>query len=268
MSLETIEKEKMATVIYPSPVFGPVKSRRLGRSLGVNLLPEDGKVCSFDCIYCECGFNEDFRPKSPLPSRELVRTELEKRLAAMKAAGEDLDALTFSGNGEPTSHPHFDEICEDVKALRDRYFPAAKVCLLTNATHLTKPRVFEAVTALDKACLKLDTVNPDYIRFVDRPGCPYDVATVIERMKACGGRCIIQTMFMKGTWQGQSVDNTTDDYVLPWVEAVTDIAPAGVDIYTVARDTPDKALRKASLEELERIAELLRARGISAHTYG
>ncbi len=258
----------MATVIYPSPVFGPVKSRRLGRSLGVNLLPEDGKVCSFDCIYCECGFNADFRPKSPLPSRELVRTELEKRLAAMKTAGEVLDALTFSGNGEPTSHPHFDEICEDVKALRDQYFPTAKVCLLTNATHLTKPRVFEAVKALDKACLKLDTVNSDYIRFVDRPNCPYDVATVIERMKACGGRCIIQTMFMKGTWQGQSVDNTTDDYVLPWVETVADIAPAGVDIYTVARDTPDKALRKASLEELERIADLVRSRGISAHTYG
>lgn len=108
----------MATVIYPSPVFGPVKSRRLGRSLGVNLLPEDGKVCSFDCIYCECGFNDDFRPKAKLPTRECVRTELEKRLSAMKAAGETLDALTFSGNGEPTSHPDFDRIADDVKLLR------------------------------------------------------------------------------------------------------------------------------------------------------
>ena len=121
---------------------------------------------------------------------------------------------------------------------------------------------------LDKACLKLDTVNPEYIRFVDRPNCPYDVNVVIERMKACGGRCIIQTMFMKGTWQGKSVDNTTDDYVLPWVKTVADIRPAGVDIYTVARDTPDKALRKAAPEELERIADLVRAEGISAHTYG
>ena len=258
----------MATVIYPSPVFGPVKSRRLGRSLGVNLLPEDGKVCSFDCIYCECGFNDDFRPKAKLPTRECVRTELEKRLSAMKAAGETLDALTFSGNGEPTSHPDFDQIADDVKALRDKYYSEAKVCLLTNATHLTKPRVFEAVKKLDKACLKLDTVNPEYIRFVDRPNCPYDVNVVIERMKACGGRCIIQTMFMKGTWQGKSVDNTTDDYVLPWVKAVADIRPAGVDIYTVARDTPDKALRKAAPEELERIADLVRAEGISAHTYG
>ena len=108
----------------------------------------------------------------------------------------------------------------------------------------------------------------EYIRFVDRPNCPYDVNVVIERMKACGGRCIIQTMFMKGTWQGKSVDNTTDDYVLPWVKAVADIRPAGVDIYTVARDTPDKALRKAAPEELERIADLVRAEGISAHTYG
>ena len=258
----------MSTVIYPSPIFGPVKSRRLGRSLGVNLLPEDGKVCSFDCIYCECGFNEDFRPKKPMPSREMVRTELEGRLAAMADAGEALDALTFSGNGEPTSHPDFDLICEDVKALRDKYYPEASVCLLTNATHLAKPRVFEAVLRLDKACLKLDTVNPDYIRLVDRPNCPYDVKTVIERMKACGGRCVVQTMFMKGEWQGQSVDNTTDEYVLPWVEAVAAIRPSGVDIYTVARETPDKALVKATMEELERIARLVRGRGISAHTYG
>ena len=186
----------------------------------------------------------------------------------MKAAGETLDALTFSGNGEPTSHPDFDRIADDVKLLRDKYYPEAKVCLLTNATHLTKPRVFEAVKKLDKACLKLDTVNREYIRFVDRPNCPYDVNVVIERMKACGGRCIIQTMFMKGTWQGKSVDNTTDDYVLPWVKTVADIRPAGVDIYTVARDTPDKALRKAAPEELERIADLVRAEGISAHTYG
>ena len=193
---------------------------------------------------------------------------MEKRLSAMKAAGETLDALTFSGNGEPTSHPDFDRIADDVKLLRDKYYPEAKVCLLTNATHLTKPRVFEAVKKLDKACLKLDTVNPEYIRFVDRPNCPYDVNVVIERMKACGGRCIIQTMFMKGTWQGKSVDNTTDDYVLPWVKTVADIRPAGVDIYTVARDTPDKALRKAAPEELERIADLVRAEGISAHTYG
>ena len=193
---------------------------------------------------------------------------MEKRLSAMKAAGETLDALTFSGNGEPTSHPDFDRIADDVKLLRDKYYPEAKVCLLTNATHLTKPRVFEAVKKLDKACLKLDTVNPEYIRFVDRPNCPYDVNVVIERMKACGGRCIIQTMFMKGTWQGKSVDNTTDNYVLPWVKTVADIRPAGVDIYTVARDTPDKALRKAAPEELERIADLVRAEGISAHTYG
>ena len=258
----------MATVIYPSPVFGPVKSRRLGRSLGVNLLPEDGKICSFDCIYCECGFNEDFRPKKEMPSRDLVKKELEVRLRAMSEAGEALDAITFSGNGEPTSHPQFDLVCEDVKALRDRYYPEARVCLLTNATHLGKDRVFNAILRLDKACLKLDTVNPDYIRLVDRPNCPYDVRALIERMKACGGRCIIQTMFMRGSWQGVSVDNTTDEYVLPWVQAVASIQPAGVDIYTVARDTPDKALQKVPAEELERIANLVRAHGISAHTYG
>ena len=179
----------MATIIYPSPVFGPVKSRRLGRSLGINLLPEDGKVCNFDCIYCECGFNADTLPKKKLPAREFVKSELNRRLKAMKEAGETLDALTFAGNGEPTSHPHFAEIAEDVKALRDTWFPEAKVCLLTNATHLTNDRVFEAVMKLDKACLKLDTVDPDYINLVDRPQCRYDVNVLIDRMKACGGKC-------------------------------------------------------------------------------
>ena len=186
----------MATIIYPSPVFGPVKSRRLGRSLGVNLLPDDGKVCNFDCIYCECGFNADARPKKPLPSREFVQRELQERLKKMHQAGESLDALTFAGNGEPTSHPQFAQIVADVKALRDAWFPQAKVCLLTNATHLMNDRVFEAVLTLDKACLKLDTVNADYIALVDRPQCCYDVDQLIERMKCCGGRCVIQSMFM------------------------------------------------------------------------
>ena len=257
----------MATIIYPSPVFGPVKSRRLGRSLGINMLPEDGKVCNFDCIYCECGFNADTLPKKKLPAREFVKSELNRRLKAMKEAGETLDALTFAGNGEPTSHPHFAEIAEDVKALRDTWFPEAKVCLLTNATHLTNDRVFEAVMKLDKACLKLDTVDPDYINLVDRPQCRYDVNVLIDRMKACGGKCVIQSMFLKGAWQGVDVDNTTDKYVLPWVDAVAAIKPAGVDVYTISRDTPDKALQKATDEELMRIVNLLRARGIDAHAF-
>ena len=165
----------MSTVIYPSPIFGPVHSRRLGVSLGINLLPEDGKVCSFDCIYCECGFNKDRRPTKTLPSRHEVFEALESRLKDMKANGPKPDVLTFAGNGEPTMHPEFPEIIDDVRMLRDRYFPEAKISVLSNATQILKPRVFEALKKVDNNILKLDTVNPDYIQEVDRPNGHYNV---------------------------------------------------------------------------------------------
>ena len=258
----------MSTVIYPGPVFGPVKSRRLGCSLGLNLLPTDGKLCSFDCIYCECGLNETYRPRLKMPTREQVREALKARLAAMRQAGELPQAITYSGNGEPTSHPDFLNIVKDTCALRDEYCPQAKVCLLTNATHLDREDVFEAVGLIDWPCLKLDTVDPDYIKRIDRPNVRYDVRRVVERMKSFGGACIVQTMFMQGTYEGRSVDNTTEEYVGPWLEAIEEIRPAGVDIYTLARDTPVSGLRKAPPEVLARIAERVEALGISAHWYG
>lgn len=258
----------MATVLYPSPIFGPVVSRRLGRSLGVNLSPADGKVCSFDCIYCECGLNAEHLPKTKPPKKETVASELEARLKAMVERGETIDAITYSGNGEPTSHPQFLDVVKDTCALRDKYFPKAKVCLLTNATHLAKPEIFEAVQLIDRPCLKLDTVDKHYIDLVDRPNCPYRLEDVIDRMKALGQCAVIQTMFMKGTFNGQSVDNTTDDYVLPWVKTVAEIRPMGVDIYTLARDTSVTGLQKVSKEELETIADKLRAYGLDVHTFG
>ena len=157
------------TVIYPSPIFGPVHSRRLGVSLGINLLPADGKVCTFDCIYCECGFNKDHRPSKALPTREEVREALETRLLDMRQNGPTPDVLTFAGNGEPTSHPHFPEIIEDTLALRDKYFPNAKVSVLTNSTFIHRPAVFNALNKIDNNILKLDTVNEEYIHLLDRP---------------------------------------------------------------------------------------------------
>ncbi len=258
----------MSTILYPSPIFGPVRSRRLGRSLGVNLSPADGKVCSFDCIYCECGLNAERLPKTKPPKREVVAKELEHCLSRMKEEGVEIDAITYSGNGEPTSHPEFLGVVQDTCALRDKYFPQAKICLLTNATHLTKPEIFEALSLIDRPCLKLDTVDIDYIRLVDRPNCPYRLEDVLSRMKAVGSRAIVQTMFMKGEFDGVSVDNTTDEYVQPWVDAVTEISPMGVDIYTIARETPVTGLRKVSLDELEAIADKLRSRGIDVHCFG
>lgn len=254
----------MSTVIYPSPIFGPVHSRRLGVSLGINLLPADGKVCSFDCIYCECGFNKDHRPSKPLPTREEVKNTLEARLKDMQENGPKPDVLTFAGNGEPTAHPHFPEIIEDTIALRDKYFPNAKVSVLSNSTFINRPKVFEALNKIDNNILKLDTVSEEYIRLVDRPTGHYDLNEVIESLKAFKGNLIIQTMFMKGLYQGKEVDNTSDEYVLPWLEAVKQINPRQVMIYTIDRETPDHDLRKATHEELDRILELLGKEGIRA----
>lgn len=251
------------TVIYPSPIFGPVHSRRLGVSLGINLLPQDGKVCTFDCIYCECGFNANHRPKQPLPTREEVRSALEARLQEMQANGPAPDVLTFAGNGEPTAHPCFPEIIEDTLALRDRYFPKAKVSVLSNATFIHRPAVFEALNKVDNNILKLDTVDEGYIRRLDRPTGKYSVASVVEGMKAFGGNCIIQTMFLKGRCEGREMDNTSDEYVLPWLEAVKEIAPRQVMIYTIDRETPCLELQKATHEELDRIAALIEEAGIA-----
>ena len=248
----------MSTIIYPSPIFGPVQSRRLGVSLGINLLPADGKVCSFNCIYCECGLNEDRRPRQPLPTREQVAAGLERKLQQMQEDGQMPDVLTFAGNGEPTCHPHFAEIIGDTIRLRDQYCPEAKVSVLSNSTMIHHSQVHDALMLVDNNILKLDTVDADFIRQVDQPVAHYDVGQVVEHMKAFNGHLIIQTMFLKG----DGIDNTTDHYVIPWLKAVSDIRPQQVMIYTIDRETPDHSLRKATHEELDIIRDRVIAMGI------
>ena len=255
----------MSTIIYPSPIFGPIHSRRLGISLGINLLPADGKVCSFNCIYCECGLNEDHRPTLPLPTREAVAQKLEEKLRQMVADGQLPDVLTFAGNGEPTCHPHFPEIIDDTIRLRDQYCPDAKVSVLSNSTMIHRPQVHDALMRVDNNILKLDTVDPIYINKVDQPNSTYDVQQVIERMKAFHGHLIIQTMFMRGERReagGESVDNTGDEYVTPWLEAVKAIRPQQVMVYTIDRETPVTGLEKASREQLDAIRDRVIAAGI------
>ena len=252
----------MSTVIYPSPIFGPIHSRRLGISLGINLLPADGKMCSFDCIYCECGFNHDHRPTLPMPDRQAVAEKLEEKLQQMLADGQLPDVLTFAGNGEPTCHPHFAEIIDDTIRLRDRYCPEAKVSVLSNSTMIHRQQVHDALMRVDNNILKLDTVDPLYINKVDRPNGTYDVATIIERMKAFHGHIIIQTMFMRGTYNGESVDNTGEAFVAPWLEAVKAIGPQQVMVYTIDRETPAQGLEKASREQLDAIRDRVIAAGI------
>lgn len=260
------------TTIYPSPIFGPVISRRLGISLGINLQPDDGKVCSFDCIYCECGLNDDFRPKHRRPSKEAVAAELEKRLQAMAAEQKLPDVLTFAGNGEPTGHPDFLDIIRETIRLRDIYCPKAKVSVLSNATMCGKETVREALMMVDNNILKLDTVSNEYIRIVNRPtSMAYDVKDVVEWMKAYHGHCIVQTMFMKGvattrnpdgTTSDIDVDNVGEEYVKPWLDAVAEIKPAQVMIYTIDRETPVGGLTKASPEELDAIKARVEGLGI------
>ena len=209
----------MSTIIYPSPIFGPVHSRRLGISLGINLLPADGKVCSFDCIYCECGFNEDHRPSLPMPTRQEVARQLEAKLQQMKSDGQLPDVLTFAGNGEPTCHPHFPEIIDDTIVLRDRYCPQAKVSVLSNSTLIHNQRVHDALMKVDNNILKLDTVDLDYIKKVDHPAGNYNIERIVECMKAFRGHIIIQTIF----FHGPGVSNLSEHYVGPWLDTVKEI---------------------------------------------
>ena len=251
------------TIIYPSPIFGPVHSRRLGISLGINLLPADGKVCSFDCIYCECGFNHDHRPTLPLPTPEQVQQALERKLQQMASEGQLPDVLTFAGNGEPTAHPQFPEIIDRAITLRNQYCPKAKVSVLSNSTFIHKPEVHQALMRVDNNILKLDTVNPAYIETVDRPNSAYDVEAIVEQMQAFHGHIIVQTMFMRGEYGGRSVDNTGEEYVGPWLEAVARIAPQQVMVYTIDRETPAAGLLKATHEQLDAIKARVEALGIS-----
>ncbi|MBO4606742.1 MAG: radical SAM protein [Prevotella sp.] len=253
----------MSTIIYPSPIFGPVHSRRLGVSLGINLQPGDGKMCTFDCVYCECGFNADHIPHSPRPTREHVAESLEKALIKMREEGTLPDVLTFAGNGEPTGHPDFAVIIDDTIRLRDEYAPEAKVSVLSNATFVHHPLVRAALMKVDNNIQKLDTVDIEYIRKTDRPtGHRYDLEDVIENLALFQGRVIIQSMFMKGIVDGVNYDNTGDHYVLPWLNALRHISPREVMVYTIARETPTIGLQKATPEELNAIRDKVIAEGI------
>ena len=250
--------------LFPSPIFGPVHSRRLGISLGINLLPADGKVCSFDCIYCECGYNDLRRPHSRFPSREEVSQALRAKLTEMARQGQQPDVLTFAGNGEPTLHPDFLSIIRDTVALRNELCPQAHITVLSNAAEVLRPNVFEALRLVDNNCLKLDTVSPDYIRRVDRPVSPrYDVAAIVRRLQEFDGHCIVQTLFLEGTHEGCDVGNTGDAYVTPWLEALRQIRPQEVMVYTIDRQTPSPLLRKAGKEQLDRIADRVHQAGFA-----
>jgi len=255
-------------MLFDQIIFGPIHSRRLGLSLGVNLLPVDAKICSFNCIYCECGFNttiQDF----PFPTRTQVSEILSAKLQQMKTDGEIPDVITFAGNGEPTLNPHFDGIIDDTIELRNKFCPTAKVSVLSNSTRIHKPHIFNALNKVDNNILKFDSAIDRTMKLIDQPvGKQISVEWLIEQLKKFDGKLIIQTMFLRGKYQGEIIDNTTDEEINAWLNALKVIRPQQIMIYSLDRDTPVQELQKVNVEELNIIAEKARARGFDVAVAG
>lgn len=253
----------MQTVIFHSTIYGPVHSRRLGMSLGINLMPNDGKICSFDCVYCEAGFNAQGPGKDGLPSRDTVKRQLRNVLNEMKQAGQTLDVITFSGNGEPTLHPDFKKIVEDVLRLRTEFFPDAKVTVLSNSTMAGKKAVADALLKVDNNILKLDSAIPHTFIAINRPVSPNCLPEgVIADLKKFQGQCVVQTIMIRGEYDGKHFDNTTDEELDALLRAYKEIQPREVMLYSIDRKTPAENLEKISKQELERIAKRFRDGGI------
>ena len=250
----------MQTILFHSTIFGPIHSRRLGVSLGVNLMPADGKVCTFDCLYCEAGYNAQGAGHAGLPSREDVRRQLHDVLQGMVSRGEHLDVITFSGNGEPTLHPDFAGIIDDTIALRDEFFPEVKISVLSNSTQLHRPDVCDALRRIDNNILKLDSAVESTMRTLDRPTMPsFTVDSVVDQLAGFAGNAIIQTMITSGTHDGKSVDTSTDAEINALIEAYRRIRPREIMIYTIDRPTPEGTMRRVSSERLREIGERITA---------
>lgn len=258
----------MQTILFHSAIFGPIHSRRLGVSLGINLMPADGKICSFDCLYCEAGFNAQGAGSAKLPSVQQIHDQLDAKLREMHGNNEKLDVITFSGNGEPTLHPNFKEVVDTVLSLRDKYYPQAKVSVLSNSTRIFDPKVVEALRRVDNNILKLDSAIEPTMRTIDRPNSPeFTVNRVVEALKQFKGQAIIQTMFLRGEHDGHSIDNTTPEEVDALIEAYRQIQPKEVMIYSIDRKTPEENLRKVERQELEAIAEKIKQAGIEVQPF-
>ena len=259
----------MSTILFSDIVFCPIHSRRMGTSLGINLLPFDGKLCNFDCIYCECGFNENFRTRTKLPTRQNVKDALTDKLISLKEEGTALDVITFAGNGEPTVHPECSGIIDDTIELRNTYCPTAKISVLTNGMSVGKESVFQSLQKIENPILKLDSAIDETVQLIDRPNSPtYSVANQVKLYKRFNGNFILQTMFVKGSFNGQAIDNTTEHEVSAWLKLVEELKPREVMIYTIDRETPAKELVKASLEVLNKIAAEVEKLGIKTNVAG
>ena len=245
-------------------VFGPIHSRRLGSSLGINLLPEKGKICNFDCIYCECGWNSDGRGDTVLPTAARVREALEKKLKEVVAEGIAIDSITFSGDGEPTLNPEFPQIVDDTLALRNKYIPKAKVSVLSNATRVHIPEIFNALRKIDKPILKIDAPTNEKIAIINRPAPGYDVARVVEALRGFKGDFILQTMFLRT----EGFDSSKPEMLDKWMKIVRELRPREIMVYTIDRPTPASGLQKFSVEEMRTLVSPLLDEGFKIQICG
>ncbi len=252
------------TALFNDIIFGPIRSRRLGLSLGVNLLPTHAKICSFDCVYCECGWNGEHEGQRKFNTRDNVREQLRVALLRMIAEGTPPDVITFAGNGEPTLHPDFEAIIGDTIVSRDEISPSARISVLSNATQLGREDVVRALSRVDNNILKLDSAFDDTVRLINNPQqSDYSVARVVEQMKRFEGRLIVQTMLLRGECNGTPIDNTTEHEVSAWLKLIDEIHPRQVMVYSLDRDTPCKTLEKVSREDLASIASRVEKLGVS-----
>lgn len=245
-------------------VFGPIRSRRLGSSLGINLLPRNGKICNFDCIYCECGWNRDGLQDKALPSAADVREALERKLRSLSAEGVGIDSITFSGDGEPTLNPEFPQIIDDTLALRDRHYPKAAVSVLSNATRVHVPAVFEALRKVDNPIMKIDAPTSELASRINKPFPGYDPAKVAEDLKRFGGDFVLQTMFLKSS----DFDSSSPEVLDGWMEIVRELHPREIMVYTIARPTPQQGLEKFSEERMRELVKPLLDEGFNISIKG
>ncbi len=233
-------------MVREETVFGPIRSRRLGNSLGINLLPVNGKICTFDCIYCECGWNKDGRGDTRLPHAAEVREALEAKLRQLVKDSIPIDSITFSGDGESTINPDFPQIIDDTLALRDQYYPLAKVSVLSNATQVHRPEIFSALRKVDNPIMKIDAPTNELAEKINYPAAGYDVNRVVEALKQFCGDFVLQTMFLKS----KDFDSSSPEVLDGWMAIVRLLKPREVMAYTINRPTPEEGLQKFTVEEM------------------
>lgn len=245
-------------------VFGPIRSRRLGSSLGVNILPAHGKMCNFDCVYCECGWNRDGAGDKAYPRLADVAAALEKRLGELSQQGIPVDSITFSGNGEPTMNPDFAAIVDKTIQLRDRFYPSAKVSVLSNATMVGRESVFDALKKVDNAIMKIDASTDELIEKVNKPTGVYRLETVIEGLKKFEGNFVLQTMFLRS----DEFDTAAPEALDRWMDIVRELRPREIMVYTIDRETPDKTLGKYTVEQMTQMVRPLMDEGFDIQIRG